>query len=386
MRVFMSVGEPSGDLHGSHLIQELRKRCGDVVVTGFGGDRMAQAGQQLLFKLADYPIIGILPAIAHVPMLKKLLRDVGRQFDNQRPDVVVLIDYPGFNWHVARAAKKRGIPVVYFLAPQMWAWASWRIAKVRRFVDHVLCSLPFEVPWYQERGYQAAEYVGHPFFDHQHEHPIDEAFLATERAKGDGPVVALLPGSRNKEVAANTADILAAAEQVTRAVPGVRFLIAAFKPSQAETIAKQPALARLPAVIHVGKTTEIMKLATAAISVSGSVSLELMYHQVPTAIVYRLPWFSSRVMVPLLKQCPYFTLVNMIAGRMLYPEFIDCRDYTRDVATIVSGWLENPWRRDKLRRDLGELKQQFALPGATGRVADFVCDLVGRPHRQAAAA
>src|SRR5687768_5705374 len=200
MRIFFSVGEPSGDIHGSNLIRALRRLRPDIDCVGYGGDRMQAAGCRLDYPLCGLAVMGVTRVLAHASQFIQLIRDAARGFRERRPDAVVLIDYPGFNWWIARRAHALGIPVFYFVPPQLWAWAGWRVRKMRRFVDHVLCTLPFELPWYRERGVEA-HYVGHPFFDDLSQQRVDPVFLREQ--SGDSPIVALLPGSRDQEVERN---------------------------------------------------------------------------------------------------------------------------------------------------------------------------------------
>src|SRR5262245_19684390 len=158
MRIFVSAGEPSGDSHGANLIRELKTRRRDIDIVGFGGERMAAAGATLLFPLVNLAVMWFARVLANITTFLDLLAKADRYFRHHRPDAVVLIDYPGFHWWLARRARFHGIPVYYFVPPQLWAWAGWRVAKMRKFVDRVLCTLPFETPWYRARGVEA-EYV-----------------------------------------------------------------------------------------------------------------------------------------------------------------------------------------------------------------------------------
>ena len=237
MRIFLSAGEPSGDLHGGNLAKELIRRQPNVECVGFGGSRMAAAGCKLLYPLADHAVMGLVSVLAEVPRLWNRLQEADRYFRDERPDAVVVIDLPGFHWWVARAAKKRNIPVYYFMPPQMWGWAGWRVRKMRRFVDHALCSLTFEHRWYADRGV-AAEYVGHPYFDELPRQRLDADFLAAIRADGRH-VVALLPGSRTAEVENNFATQLEAARRIHSRRPDVRFLVASFTDHQRQIVRRQ---------------------------------------------------------------------------------------------------------------------------------------------------
>src|SRR5437763_1602510 len=212
-----------------HQAQRPGQLCPDVECVGFGGDRMEQAGCRLLFPLCRLAVMWFARVLANAPTFLGLLSRADRYFGQHRPDAVVLIDYPGFNWWLARRARFHGIPVFYFVPPQLWAWAGWRVEKMRRFVDHVLCTLPFEPAWYRDRGV-AAHYVGHPYFDELAHQQLDAPFLA-EHA-GGGPVIGLLPGSRTQEIHRNLSTMVRAAQRVHAARPDARFLVACFKPAQ----------------------------------------------------------------------------------------------------------------------------------------------------------
>src|SRR5689334_17360749 len=253
MHIFFSVGEPSGDLHGANLIRQLRERT-TLLATGLGGPKMQTAGCELMRDMSDLALMGLFPVLAKLPQFWSLLSKVEQSLDQQRPDAVVLIDYPGFNWHVARAAKQRGIPVFYYGLPQIWAWASWRVRKVQRYVDHALCKLPFEQDWLQAHGCRAT-YVGHPYFDELNEQRLDDTFLASMRLRS-GRVVTLLPGSRTQEVKQNLPLLLKAAAIVRRECPGVRIAIASYNDHQAALARQLVASGPVPADIFVGRTPE----------------------------------------------------------------------------------------------------------------------------------
>ena len=164
MKFFFSVGEPSGDQHAANLAKALRHSQPDLELVGYGGPQMAAAGCELLFDLTTLAVMGLGPALAKLPQFANHLWRAERYFQQQRPDAVVLVDFPGFNWWIARCAKRHDIPVYYDCPPQVWAWARWRAGKLRRLTDHVLCTLPFEAAWLNKRGCHAT-YVGHPYFD-----------------------------------------------------------------------------------------------------------------------------------------------------------------------------------------------------------------------------
>lgn len=382
MNLFFSAGEPSGDLHGSNLIRALRSRRPDLHLTGFGGPKMAAAGAELLFPLTDLAVMGFRRVVRHLPTFFRLGDRAERYFRTSRPDALVLIDYPGFNFALAERAQAAGVPVYYFVPPQLWGWRRGRVRKVRRWCDAVLTALPFEDRWFRSRGVRT-HYTGHPYFDELARQQPDPGFLAGQRAKG-GAVVGLLPGSRNHEVAANFGMMLAAAARVHAARPDARFLVAAFNDRQAAAAREAAAgFGHLPLEVHVGRTPEIIAAAAACVAVSGSVSLELMYRAKPTAIVYKASpvalWIARRVM-----NVPYITLVNLLAGEELFPELVTARDDPDWIAGHVLGWLNDPGRRSALVDRIAALRDRVAVPGACDRAADFLLAAAG--NRRASAA
>jgi lipid-A-disaccharide synthase len=382
MRIFFSVGEPSGDVHGANLIRALRVHDPRMEAVGFGGDRMAQAGCRHLFPLCNHAVMGLSRVLASLPQFMSLLSQADRYFRHQRPDAVVLIDYPGFNWWIARRAKFHGIPVFYFVPPQLWAWAGWRVKKMRRFVDHVLCSLPFEEAWYRERGVHA-EYVGHPFFDELPRQTLDTEFMAQQR-KQPGTIVSLLPGSRTQEVERNFRTQLLAATKIHLSRPDTRFLVASFKESQqrmCDEMCRQ--FPGMPVQTFVHKTPEIVELSRTCISVSGSVSLELLYRAKPTVILYGMNRLMAKCIRALLK-AKYVTLVNLLADKMLYPEFTGEYCEPASIAEATLRWLNDDRAFDEIRVELAALRERVAQPGACARAALRIVDVVARSRTRAA--
>ncbi|MEN6497121.1 MAG: lipid-A-disaccharide synthase [Thermoguttaceae bacterium] len=388
LRIFFSVGEPSGDLHGANLIRQLRERCGQIEAVGYGGPLMQDAGCQLHADLTALAVMWFLRAILNLHKFLGLVKRADRYFREHRPDAVVLIDYPGFNWWIARRAKAHGIPVFYYVPPQVWAWARWRVEKMRRLTDHVLCALPFEATWFKQHGCNAT-FVGHPFFDEVRRQQLDAEFLARSRGQ-DGPLVAILPGSRTQEVEQNLREFLRAAALVRKAVPNVRFAIASFKPHQADMARQAVAASGLLAEIHVGKTPELIHLAECCMAVSGSVSLEILYQTKPTVILYRVSRLAYFVQ-GFFRKVRYITLVNLLAAedpfsedltpydphqedadRVLFPEYLTCEDKSSQIAAHVIEWLTDAEVRQRRVAALTELKTQVAHGGASRHAAEYI--------------
>lgn len=381
MRIFISAGEPSGDLHASNLAKALTAQRPEVEIVGFGGERFKAAGARLLYPLCDHAVMGLSAVLAELPRFLTVLSLADRYFRQHRPDAVVLIDYPGLHWWLARRARFHRIPVFYFVPPQIWAWATHRVARMRRYVDRVLCCLPFEQPWYAARGV-AAEYVGHPYFDQMAQQQLDDDFIAQQMKPGQR-IVALLPGSRDKEVQRNFSSMVRVAQRLTGSHPDLRFLVAAFKEKHALAIRRQLTSVRLPVEVHVGRTPEIIHLASACVAVSGSVSLEMLWHSKPAVIVYRLGKVMHRLVCHY-KQSPYITLVNLLAEEELYPEFLTDHCPAAAVAEHLDRWLRDEGSRQRLIQRLNILKGAVGRPGACRLAAEQILTQVGARHCAAA--
>jgi lipid-A-disaccharide synthase len=385
MRIFFSVGEPSGDLHGANLIRQLQRRT-TLTSAGLGGPKMRAAGCELVCDMSNLAVMGFFPVIAKLPRFIRLLAEVERSLDKHRPDAVVLIDYPGFNWHVARKAKERGIPIFYYGLPQLWAWASWRVSKVQRYVDHALCKLPFEEAWFKSKGCRAT-YVGHPYFDELGEQRLDASFLASMRPP-PGRLVTILPGSRTQEVRYNLPLLLKAAAQVRRACSGVRVAIASYNESQATLAGELVTAGPVPAEVFVGHTPELIAAADCCLACSGSVSLELLYHGKPAVIAYRVGWLTYQLVRRLIN-VRYITLVNLLASEqplvtgareahvphgdeVIFPEYPTWRDCSDEIAQHAIGWLNDEGSRQRVISRLLHLRDQVAAGGASATAADYI--------------
>jgi lipid-A-disaccharide synthase len=398
MKIFFSVGEPSGDLHGANVIRALRAQRPDLEMVGFGGPRMAAEGCRLLADLTQYAVMWFLRVLLNLHRFWTFLGQAKAYFRDHRPDLVVLIDYPGFNFVVARLAKRHGIPVVYYGAPQMWAWMPWRVRKMRRRVDRVLCKLPFEEDWYGQRGCRAT-FVGHPFFDETHQREIDPQFVTSLRSQGE-QLVTILPGSRTQEVQANLPSFLDTAALLRDRLPQVRFVIAAFNEKLAAIAEEQLSGRDLPIEVHVAKTPELISAADACLACSGSVSLELLHHEKPTVILYCVTP-AAYVGQRILRRVKYITLVNLLASRdpfprdlstydpdaqaaerVPFPEYLTFRDVTERMANHLVRWLTNTREKEAVVAQLRRVKEGFAHPGASHRAAQLILEHL---HKNASA-
>ncbi|MCA9085323.1 MAG: lipid-A-disaccharide synthase [Planctomycetaceae bacterium] len=383
MQIFFSAGEASGDQHAAHLIQELRHRHPELQFTGFGGPEMAQNGCHLLFELTQLAVMGFLRVIPLLARFRKLVIQAEQWFDDRRPDAVVLVDFPGFNWWIAQAAKKRGIPVFYYLPPQLWAWAPWRIRRVRKWVDHVICSLPFEFDWYRSRGVSAV-WVGHPFFDEVAARRMDESLVQELRSRETGSVtVGILPGSRNHEVDRNFPVMLQVMRNLSAGIPRLRWIVGAHR-EEHRTKCQQLQEQSCPdadVTYFVGRTPEVIEAADCCLMVSGSISLELLARRTPGIVLYRVPAIG-RFFARFLMNCRFITLTNLIADREVMPEYISSGNPASDIEKITNTlrhWVQQPAALQEKRSELSALAQAVAITGATQRTAEFLLNSLGCP-------
>ena len=376
MHVFFSVGEPSGDQHAAHLIAELKRRLPNLRVSGFGGPLMEQAGCQVLFPLTTMAVMGIFQVLPLILKFFRLVKQAEDYFERHKPDLVVLVDFPGFNWWIAHRAKQAGIPVYYYLPPQLWAWAPWRIHRVRKYVDLVLSGLTFETDWYAQRGIPVL-YVGHPFFDEVAEHSLDDSFCR-EWTSETSRTVALLPGSRRQEVTRGWPLLLDVARRLHALHPDVNFLVANYKESQRQFCVQEYEKLQetLPISFFVGKTPEIIELAECAVMVSGSVSLEMLARRTPAVVMYRTTWptyFIGRLLIT----CKYMSLPNLIAGRRVMPEYISVGSpapVTNAIVADVDRWLSDCGQLQSASADLEQIRARIYATGATRRTADIITE------------
>lgn len=383
MHIFFSAGEPSGDDHGRALIEEMRRRDPAVQISGFGGPEMEAAGQEQLYRLTDMAVIGVM---AVLPLLRKFFQrkaEAKAFLERERPDAVVLIDFPGFHWHIAKVAKRAGIPVYYYMPPQLWAWAPWRIRKVRKYVDTVLSGLPFETEWYQRHDIDAVR-VPHPFFEDVSRQELDTA--RRDEIASQGRVVAVLPGSRTGEIQKNFQLQLNVVRNLAAQHPDVHFAVACYRDKQRklceEIYAREVSEnGPLPISMYTGATAEILDAASMTLMVSGSVSLEVLARSVPAVVVYRggvTLWAMGKLLVTV----DYVSLPNLIAGRAIMPEFLfwtHLDKHINGMAYVLNRWLSREDERQAVEDQLIAIRQDMESTGGAAVAIDAILNRLAGP-------
>ena len=381
-RIFIAAGEPSGDRFGAALARALRDILPDVRLSGIGGSRMAEAGVRLVAHTAAHAGMGIMYSAKHMTKWAHAYRSCVREFNREPPDVFVPIANPAFNLRLARIAKPRGLPVCYYVSPQVWAWMPRRIKRVAQLVDRMLVILPFEKRLYDELDVDC-RYVGHPLLDYLPDATLrstsarlDEPFLASLAAEGNR-VVGLFPGSRQQEINHTFTIICDAARIVRERLPEARFHVAAASAEHVPAIRDVLASKGVSAQIHVGRTAEIMKGSRVCLMVSGTATLEAAYFCAPMVVVYRA-WFWARPIAPFFLHVPHVGLVNLVAGREAVPEFLKFDNDARPVAEAALRLLKDgkAWR--ECRGRLEEVKRLLGPPGSSNRAAEAIADCLER--------
>ena len=374
MKLFFSVGDTSGDQHASHLMAELRRLVPDIEMRGFGGDRMVEAGMHCDFNMVHRSVMW-LHSIKHIPELRGVLRTAAQIFESDPPDLVVLVDSVGFNLYVAREAKRRGIPVIYYISPQLWAHGGWRVKKLRRFVDKVLVIYPFEVDFYSAHRVPVA-YVGHPLFDELTHTSLDAEVVGRLQPPEGKRCVAILPGSRRQEIENLLPILIRAAKGLQTRLGDLEFCIACSGPEHVERIRHIMGQHDVAFPIEVGKASEVISASDLCLTSSGTATLQVAYFAKPMVIVYRVSalfYFFARPFVT----TPFIGLANVLAGKEIVPEFVLIRPRFDLITDAAAELLTNPERCEECVRNLADLRDRVAQPGASQNAAREILQFLG---------
>ena len=347
----------------------LRRRHPQVEARGFGGARMAAAGVRLDHDLAAEAVMGVTAVLRAAPRFVGLYARFLRLLDEERPDAVLLVDYPGFNLRAAEAARRRGIPVVWYVVPQIWAWAPWRARRIGRAATDLCVVLPFERAFYQDRGV-AARYVGYPLFEDLDREPPDAPLLERLRSAG-GPVLAVLPGSRRQEVAKNLAPMLEAVRLLRGGVPDLRPVIACAGPRLRAAIDVTVARSGLPVEILDGGAGTLLAAARGALCVSGTVTMECVRAGVPAVVAYQVS-AAGRLFMPLVLTVPRFALANLLAGSEVFPEHANPAGEAAAMAAELEPLLRDGPERTRVLEVLRGMRERLAVAGTGERVASVI--------------
>jgi len=375
----ISCGEPSGDLYAGALASEILKLEPGAEITGFGSDRLRAAGATLVGDFKGLSVTGLTEAVRVIPRSWQNYRALVRAAEEARPDVFVPIDFPDFNFFPARALHKRGIPVVYYISPQLWAWRRGRLKTLKRVANRVLVIFPFEEAFYEEAGIPVT-FVGHPLLELTPPAEARETFLRGQGLDPSRPVVALLPGSRRNELRALLPDLVRTAGIVAARLPSAQFVIARAPHLDDELLAPLadwPAGAARPVVIE-GRTDAVLASADVAVVASGTVTVQAALHGCPIVVVYRVGPITYKLGMPLLHVDTY-AMVNLVAGSRVVPELIQDGFTPEAAAAEALRVLLDPAHASKVKADLAAVRSKLGTAGASRRAAEAVIAAARKP-------
>ena len=368
MTYYLIAGERSGDLHGGNLIRAIRQYDPQAQFRAWGGEQMQEAGATLVRHYREMAFMGFLEVVQNLGTIRKNLRDCQRDLLQTRPDVLILIDYAGFNLRMARFAKQHGIRVFYYISPKVWAWNQRRALKIKATVDRLFVIFSFEVPFFERYDYKV-DYVGNPLMDAIAAFRPDGNFRQRHNL-GSGPIVALLPGSRRQEVK----DVLPTMLAVSKGFPAIRFVLAGV--SNLPRSLYDEALNDYPNIpLLIDQTYDLLAVAEAALVTSGTATLETALFNVPQVVCYRTTWVSYQIAKRLIA-VPYISLVNLIAEKEAVRELIQDALTTENLADELRRILPGGPQRQQQLADYATVQAKVGGPGASGRAGMLMAQAV----------
>lgn len=363
MKYYLVAGEASGDLHGANLMKALKALDADADFRFFGGDLMQAEGGTLVKHYADMAFMGFVEVIANLQTILKNMKSCKQDISAYQPDVLIFIDFPGFNLKIAEYAKAQGLLVCYYISPKVWAWNQKRVLKIKRIVDHLFCILPFEVAFYKEWGMEV-DYVGNPLLDAVSAFKADADFLQKNSLTGK-KIIALLPGSRKQEISRLLPDMVA----VSTNFPEYQFVIAGAPAFQADYYAPYLNGAKIPVVFNA--TYDLLNQSYAAIVASGTATLETALFNVPQVVVYKggkLTIAIARVLVKL----KFISLVNLIMDKQVVKELIQEECIGDKIGKELNLIINDKVYRQTMLSGYDELDVRMGQPGASAKTAGLI--------------
>jgi len=369
--LLLSAGEASGDMYAARLATALQQRA-DVNLFGMGGPQMRAAGVDIVTDYSEVSVVGITEILSHLPSLVRAMRHLVAEAGRRKPAFAILTDFPGFHLRLARKLKFRGVKNIYYICPQFWAWRPWRVRIVRRRFAQALCIFPFEEKFYGDAGV-SVKFIGHPLVGAVHPSMSREEFCRQHNLDPQEQILTILPGSRAAELRQHL-PILREAAQRIHAEAAPQFVLAGAPGSDAALL-RQIASPELSLRIVTGQTYDALASTDAAIVSSGTATIEAALLDVPIVVVYRVTPLTALLAKPLVR-APFFSMVNLIAGRLAVPELIQ-NDFTPyRVAAEALRLLRDASARASIRVDLAEVRRRLGPPGAVDRAADAILQLL----------
>lgn len=363
MRYYLVAGEASGDLHGANLMKALKDRDKQAEFRFFGGDLMQAEGGALVKHYADMAFMGFVEVVTHLRTVLKNLKFCKDDIAAWQPDVLVLIDFPGFNLKIAEFAKKNGLPVYYYISPKVWAWNQKRVLKIKRVVDHLFCILPFEVDFYKTWGMEV-DYVGNPLLDAVAAFNPDKEFIKNQQLSAK-KIIALLPGSRKQEISRLLPDMLA----ITEKFPEYQFVIAGAPSFNKDYYTEFIGDKNIPVLFNA--TYDILNNAHAAVVASGTATLETALFNVPQIVVYKGHPVTIGIGRMVIK-IKFISLVNLIVDKLVVKELIQQDCNPEEIAAEMEKILNDPAYRNQMLSNYDQLDERMGKPGASAKIAALI--------------
>ncbi len=370
----MVAGEVSGDLHGAHLMEAIHRIDPDVHFFGIGGDRLEKMGMKLLYHSSSLSVVGITEVLLKMGAIMKALRGLKKSLDQERPDLVILIDFPDFNLRLAKIAHRKGIPILYYISPQIWAWRSKRVKLIAQWVKKMLVLFSFEVPLYEAAGVDV-EWVGHPLLDIVRPNLPKEVAFQRFGLDPKQRTIALLPGSRNHEIKRLLPPLLASAQLLQKETPDLQFIIPLAPGISQETLSPWMRNISIPVKVVEDWAYDVMNISELLITASGTATLEAAILGKPMVIVYKVSFLSYWIGRALI-QVDHIGLVNLVAGKEIAPELIQQEVNPKKVADEALRILRDPTLCRRMTEAMAEMRQSLGEPGAAQRAAGIVISLL----------
>lgn len=372
--LLISAGEPSGDLHGSNLTKALKELDPQLQIWGIGGRLMMKAGAQIHYPVADFAVLGFVEILRQLGKLKGVFRSLLKSVDRDRPDLAILIDYPGFNLRFARELKKKAIPIIYYISPQVWAWAPKRIEIIKRLVDKMIVIFKFEEDLYKKSGIDAT-FVGHPLIEVVKPSMSKLEALKAFNLSPHKKTVALLPGSREIELSKLLPIMLKAARIIQKELSQVQFILSKSPTFQDETFQEKLKGFEIPISLANDRIYDVINTCDLALVASGTATLETAILQKPMLIIYKLSTLSYLLLRPIIK-IPYIGLVNVVAGRKIVPEYVQFGAQPDRIAQEAIAILQSNQRMGSIRTELSKVREKLGQPGASLSAARLILNFL----------
>ncbi|MBU1862347.1 MAG: lipid-A-disaccharide synthase [Candidatus Omnitrophica bacterium] len=373
-KIFIVAGESSGDARAAEVIRCLQQSAHSLTFEGLGGQQMASCGVNILYDLPSIAAVGFTDVIKKYPLFRKIFYTALKKIKETRPDVVILVDYPGFNLRLAKEIKKLNIPVIYYISPQIWAWASWRKRKIAEYVNKMLVILPFEVDFYDGTSLPV-EFVGHPLIETFVPSDSPELIRKEFHIENAYPIITLLSGSREAEVKKILPIMVKTAELITKEYPTIHFLISKAPDLPSSLYEKILAKNGIPYSLVTRNIHDLITAAHFCWVASGTATLEAALGLKPFIILYKASWLTY-ILAKHLIMIPYIGLVNIIAGKKIIPEFLQNDAHPETIAHETKFILNNPQSRATIVRHLEEVRKKLGPAGAARRAAKAILNFL----------